>query len=45
VTMAIKTLQDNGVIRAQRGGVLVVDRAGLEACSNGAYVSGEDLRR
>ena len=45
VTVAIKTLQNSGVIRAQRGGILVVDRAGLEACANGAYVSAEERSR
>jgi CRP-like cAMP-binding protein len=45
VTVAIKTLQDSGVIRAQRGGVLIIDRSRLEACANGAYVGAEDVRR
>jgi CRP-like cAMP-binding protein len=44
VTVAIKALQETGVIRAQRRGILVLDRAGLEACSNGAYVSVENVR-
>jgi CRP-like cAMP-binding protein len=45
VTVEIKDLQERGLIRAQRRGILVIDRAGLEACANGAYVSAEEGRR
>lgn len=34
VTIAIATLQDEGMIRATRGSIKVLDRAGLEACCN-----------
>jgi CRP-like cAMP-binding protein len=45
VTVAINSLQNDGLIKAQRGGVLVIDRAGLEERSNGAYSSLNESRR
>lgn len=46
VTVALNSLQNAAVVKAQRGGVLIVDRAGLEEFSNGAYLHFEvDLRR
>jgi CRP-like cAMP-binding protein len=41
VTVALKSLQSDGIVRARRGGVLIVDRGGLEACANGAYRASE----
>jgi CRP-like cAMP-binding protein len=37
VSVALNSLQNAGVIRAHRGGILIVDRPGLEEFSNGAY--------
>jgi CRP-like cAMP-binding protein len=41
VTVALQSLEMSGLIRAKRGGVLIVDRTGLEDSSNGAYVAAE----
>jgi DNA-binding transcriptional regulator YhcF (GntR family) len=46
VTVALNSLEKDGLIKTQRGGVLVVDRTGLEASANGAYGTSEaELRR
>lgn len=45
VTVALKRLENSGLVSARRGGILIVDRTGLEASANGAYVSAEDGRR
>jgi CRP-like cAMP-binding protein len=37
VTVAVGSLERHGLIKAKRGGVLILDRAGLEESSNGAY--------
>jgi CRP-like cAMP-binding protein len=37
VTVALKRLQSDGVIKAKRGGVVIRDRVGLEERANGAY--------
>jgi len=37
VTLAIQALETNKLIRAKRGGITVLDRAGLEAVANDAY--------
>jgi len=37
VTLAIQALEGSGLIRAKRGGITVLDRAGLEAVANDAY--------
>jgi CRP-like cAMP-binding protein len=39
VTVAVKSLEKSGLIRAKRGGILIVDRTGLEESSNGAYIA------
>jgi CRP-like cAMP-binding protein len=41
VTVALNALQKDGLIKVQRGGILIVDRAGLEESSDGAYVGSE----
>lgn len=46
VTVALTILQREGMVRARRGGVVIIDRDGLEECANGAYRSAEaELRR
>jgi CRP-like cAMP-binding protein len=46
VTVALSVLEKAGLIKAKRGGVLIIDRIGLEECSNGAYGTAEvELRR
>jgi CRP-like cAMP-binding protein len=45
VTVALNSLQNEGAIQIERGGVLIVDRPGLEECSNGAYSNIEVNRR
>jgi CRP-like cAMP-binding protein len=45
VTVALNSLQNDGVIEVKRGGILIVDRTGLEECSNGAYDGIEANRR
>jgi CRP-like cAMP-binding protein len=42
VTVALKGLEMNGLIKAKRGGILIIDRTGLEASSNGAYIAPEE---
>jgi len=37
VTLAIQALESNGLIRAKRGSLTVLDRAGLEALAKDAY--------
>ncbi len=37
VTVALHTLEEQGLIRAARGRILVVDRAGLEELANASY--------
>jgi CRP-like cAMP-binding protein len=41
VTVALQGLEMNGLIRAKRGGILIIDRTGLEDSSNGAYIAAE----
>jgi CRP-like cAMP-binding protein len=38
VTVALKGLEKSGLIKAKRGGILIIDRMGLEDSSNGAYI-------
>jgi CRP-like cAMP-binding protein len=46
VTVALKILEREGMVKARRGGVTITDRGGLEECANGAYRSPEaELRR
>lgn len=45
VTVALNSLQSDGLITAQRGGIVILDREGLEECSKGAYSSGETRLR
>lgn len=37
VTLAVQILEGNGLIRATRGAVTIIDRQGLIECANGAY--------
>jgi CRP-like cAMP-binding protein len=37
VSVALASLENDALIQVKRGGVLVVDRVGLEECANGAY--------
>jgi CRP-like cAMP-binding protein len=39
VTVALRALQSDGLISVKRGGVLIVDRPGLEQRSSGAYAT------
>lgn len=39
VSVAVSSLQKSGLIRAQRGGILIIDRSGLEDSSNGGYTA------
>ena len=41
VTIALRNLGSQGLIQAKRGVIRIVDRAGLEKASNGAYGSAE----
>ena len=41
VTIAINALEKDGLIRARRGVITVIDRVGLEKMSNGAYGKAE----
>lgn len=43
VSVAVRRLEQNGLIKAQRGGILVLDREGLEESSNGAYGTTQSL--
>jgi len=43
VTVALRILEREGMVRARRGGVTILDRDGLEECANGAYRSAEAL--
>jgi CRP-like cAMP-binding protein len=43
VSVAVRRLEQTGLIRAQRGGILVLDREGLEESSNGAYGTTQSL--
>ena len=46
VTVALKILEREGMVRARRGGVAIIDRDGLKECANGAYRGPEaELRR
>jgi CRP-like cAMP-binding protein len=46
VTVALKILEREGMVKARRGGVTITDRDGLEECANGAYRSPDaELRR
>jgi CRP-like cAMP-binding protein len=45
VTMSLNALEHDGLIQSRRGVVLIVDRAGLEAYSNGSYGTPESERR
>ena len=46
VTVALTILQREGMVRARRGGILIIDRECLEECANGAYRNPEaELRR
>jgi CRP-like cAMP-binding protein len=42
VTVALKSLEKSGLIRAKRGRILIIDRTGLEDSSNGAYVAAKE---
>jgi CRP-like cAMP-binding protein len=42
VTVALKGLEMSGLIKAKRGGILIIDRTGLEESSNGAYIAAEE---
>ena len=37
VTVALDTLENKGFVRARRGGVVILNRKGLEGITNGAY--------
>src|SRR3954463_15497793 len=37
VTIAVQNLEGNGLIRAKRGGITVLDRTGLEEVAGDAY--------
>jgi CRP-like cAMP-binding protein len=37
VTVALHTLEEQGLIRARRGSILIIDRAGLEELANSSY--------
>ena len=41
VSVALKILEREGMVKARRGGVVITDRDGLEECANGAYCSPE----
>jgi DNA-binding transcriptional regulator YhcF (GntR family) len=41
VTIAVNMLEKDGLIRASRGAITVIDRQGLEKISNGAYGKAE----
>ena len=41
VTVALHTLEGAGLVRARRGSIYILDRAALEAMSNGAYGAAE----
>jgi len=46
VTEALKQLQEEGLIQVRRGGIVLLDRLGLEQCANGAYgVAESELQR
>lgn len=46
VTVTLRLLEDNGMVKVKRGGILIVDRGGLEECANGSYGAAEaELRR
>lgn len=45
VTVALNSLQSDGMVRARRGGISIIDRGGLEECANGAYRTPEAERR
>jgi CRP-like cAMP-binding protein len=46
VTVALNILQREGMVTVRRGGLVIVDRDGLEECANGAYCSPDaKLRR
>jgi CRP-like cAMP-binding protein len=46
VSVALKILEREGMVKARRGGVVITDRDGLEECANGAYCRPEpELRR
>jgi CRP-like cAMP-binding protein len=46
VTLALKLLENTGLIHTNRGSLTIVDREGLEECSNGAYGAPEaELKR
>jgi len=41
VTVAVRLLENRGLIQARRGGIFVVDREGLKEACNGAYGTAE----
>jgi len=41
VTLALKRLEDGGYIEAERGAIRIVNRGGLEHCSDGTYGGAE----
>jgi CRP-like cAMP-binding protein len=46
VTVALKMLEQDGMVQVRRGGITITDRLGLEECANGAYGTAEaELRR
>jgi CRP-like cAMP-binding protein len=45
VSVALKILEREGMVKARRGGVVIIDRDGLEECANGAYCRPEPALR
>ena len=46
VTVTLRLLEKNGLIKSKRGGVRILHRQGLEECANGSYGTSEaELRR
>jgi Mn-dependent DtxR family transcriptional regulator len=43
VTVAVQTLENEGLIKAERGVISILKRKGLERFSKGAYVRPDDL--
>jgi hypothetical protein len=42
VTVALQTLEDEGLIVSRRGRIKILDRAGLLTRSNGSYVAPDE---
>jgi len=46
VTVTLRLLEKNGLVKVRRGGILITHREGLEECANGSYGTAEaELRR